>query len=163
MAKRAAEHQKRQQPVEIHVEIATETSGGRNGAIGTALATIVTYIPSEVVTLYVAATAALRATGEPSPASQWALLAVVLALTPVVVWATYAAMRRRRDDDLPWSPRTWPWPAIIVSTLGFLIWSFSLPDSPFGHLPWYQPAMASVVLLLGTTVLGLVAPLLPDS
>ena len=49
---------------------------------------------------------------------------------------------------------------MIVSTVAFLLWAFSLPHSPFETMTWYRPSLGAVVLLAGTTVVGLVAPLL---
>lgn len=122
---------------------------------------IVTYIPTEVVAVYVAGVAVLHSATTTSRAAEWGLLIAVLVLTPFAVWATYAAQVRAGNRPLPMAPRTWPWPAIVVSTFAFLVWSYSLPASPFGYLSWYQPIVASIVLLLGTVILGLIAPLLP--
>ncbi len=121
---------------------------------------IVTYIPTEVVLVYVAAVAAIRNPGEAPAGGQWALLVTVLVLTPVITWAVFAMKVVARGRPTPWSPRAWPWPELLIATLGFLLWAFAIPNTPFETLDWYRPGLAAVALLVGTLMLGLIAPLM---
>lgn len=124
---------------------------------------IVTYIPTEIILVYVAAVAAVRTPGEGPAAGQWVLLATTIALTPIATWAVFAMKVYARGRPVPLSPRAWPWPELVIATLGFLLWAFTIPHTPFEQLGWYRPGLAAVVLLVGTVVLGLIAPLLRQS
>lgn len=144
-------------------ERALHAPGGGDGG-RTALArradAIVTYIPTEMVLVYLAAVAAIRTPAEGPATGQWVLLVATLVLTPVATWAVFAMKVSARDRAFPLSPRAWPWPELVIATLGFLLWAFAIPYTPFELLDWYRPGLAAVVLLVGTVVLGLIAPLL---
>lgn len=59
-------------------------------------------------------------------------------------------------------PAAWPWQTMLIALAAFLLWAFALPDTPFERFGWFRPGLAAVVLLVGTMVIGLVAPLLPE-
>ncbi len=130
----------------------------RRGGVRQAADSIVTYIPTEIVTVYVAATAAIHAAGSKPGTGQWVLLAVLLVLTPTTTWALFAAKIHGLGESMPAAPRNWPWLHMIIASIAFLLWSFTLPNTPFEELRWYTPGLAAVVLLVGTMVLGLAAP-----
>src|SRR2546428_10573689 len=73
-----------------------ETAGAAKGkpapenAVNTALHMITTYVPTEILTLYVAVVAALR-DPKSSPVTPWLTFGVFLVGTPVIVWLVYAA------------------------------------------------------------------------
>jgi hypothetical protein len=121
---------------------------------------IIGYIPTEIVAIYVPAVAAITTPGVPTGDGQWALLIAVLALTPITTWAMFAAKRRNAGAPLPIAPSTWPWPEMLIATVAFLLWAFTLPRTPFEEYDWYRPGLAAVLLLVGTLVLGLLVPLL---
>ncbi|UPZ28475.1 hypothetical protein MUK60_11985 [Streptomyces sp. LRE541] len=121
---------------------------------------IVTYIPTEIVTIYVAAVSALHSPSSGPGNGQWVLMWVTLALTPVVTWISYALKMRADGGPLPRSARLWPWPEMVVASVAFLLWAFSLPSSPFETLDWYRPGLSAFALLAGTTLIGLVMALL---
>jgi hypothetical protein len=121
---------------------------------------IVGYIPTEIVAVYVPAVAAITTPGVQTGEGQWVLLIVVLALTPITTWAVFAAKRRNAGAPLPVAPATWPWPEMLIASVAFLLWAFTLPRTPFEQFHWYQPGLAAVLLLVGTLVLGLLVPLL---
>jgi hypothetical protein len=134
--------------------------GPRRSAVASATDTIGTYITTEIVIVYVAAVAAINTPAATSGMGQWVLMWVLLALTPLATWTAFAAKIRAEGDPLPFAPREWPWPQIFIATTAFLLWSFTLPNTPFERLSWYRPGLSAVVLLVGTMVLGLIAPLL---
>jgi hypothetical protein len=133
---------------------------------GNPAAAIVGYIPTEIVAIYVPAVAAITTPGVPPGDGQWVLLIVVFALTPITTWAVFAAKRRNAGAPLPVPPSTWPWPEMLIASVAFLLWAFTLPRTPFEQFDWYRPGLAAVLLLVGTLVLGLLVPLLrplPDA
>jgi hypothetical protein len=143
---------------------ATADSEATQSGATSALKAIVTYIPTEVLTLYVAALAAL-APSHPSIAaeksalpetggaiaSSAALVAfwIFLVLTPLIVWLVYAAKVRNAGKRIPTKPKTWPWWEMV----------YALPDSVFTRFSWYTAALGTLAILVVSTLLGLVAPL----
>lgn len=122
--------------------------------------TIVAYIPGEIVAAYVAAVAAIATTDSRPGGGQWLLMWIVLSLTPATVWTTYAAKVRAENRQLPLKPALWPWVEMMLASFAFMLWAFSLPNSPFVGFDWYKPALGSVVLPLGTLSIGMIASVL---
>lgn len=161
------------------VELLAEATGGQRATETTASATlksIATYIPTEVIGLYLAALAAVRAGGGSQmeataseadrvgslnlPTDGEVVIAVVFAvLTPLIVWLVYAGKVRAGGGRLPASPRQWPKWEMFAALVGFTAWSFSLPDSPFARFDWYNLSWATFVVLAVSTGLGLISPI----
>lgn len=134
-------------------------------AVTTALKVIATYIPTEVLTLYVAVLAAIRVpnqTGQQTLADKRPLeivFYVFLAATPLIVWLVYAAKCKGGGKPLPWAFRSWPLWEMAGATVAYAAWAFSLSENPFVFASWYSSAVAAIVVLIVSTVLGLLAPL----
>jgi hypothetical protein len=94
-----------------------------------ALDSLVKYIPTEVITLYVAAAAALSSLTATFPViTPWRLYWGFVALTPVLFLLIYIG--KRRAQKLPPLPRgfaTWPWWKLIASTFAFMTWALAIP------------------------------------
>lgn len=151
---------------------AKDEKGAASGAlaasnsVSSGLSAIVAYIPTEVLTLYVAVLAAIQ---HPTAAVQptqlelrplWISFYGFLAATPLIVWLVYAAKVRAENKKLPVAPRTWPWWEMFAATVAYVAWAFALPNSPFQkYSSWYSSAIAGVVVLVISTLLGLLAPL----
>ena len=131
----------------------------------TPVAAVVTYIPTEILVVYVAAVAALTIPGAagPTPGAAWLAFAAFLIATPIVVWLTYAAKVRNQAGTLPVDPKSWPRWEMAVGTIAFVAWAFALPQTPFGSFHWYTPAVAGLAVLLVSTAIGLLAPLVAKS
>ena len=141
--------------------------------VNTTLNVLFGYMPTEVVTLYVAVTSALQspagAGAGPDPAAaaaaslnaRWIAFWCFLAVTPVVVWVVYATKLRAASKPLPTEFAVWPVWEMFAALLAFFTWAFALPDTPFKERfpEWYSPGLASIAVLLGSTLLGLLAPL----
>jgi hypothetical protein len=142
------------------VELASEGTAGSQSAATTALKVIVTYIPTEVLTLYVAVLAAIQDPNRKSYNSLWAAFYFFLIATPLIVWLVYAAKVRAADKPLPLAPRTWPLWEMFAATVAYAAWGFALPETPFKYYGnWYSAALAGVIVLIISTLLGLLAPL----
>jgi hypothetical protein len=102
-----------------------------NQVTGT-LNALVKYIPTEIVTLYVAAvsaTPALRASFSflTNSAVYWAFVV----LTPLLLLLVYAS--KRATDGLPALPpfAQWPWWKLAAATIAFLVWALAVPGNPY--------------------------------
>lgn len=152
---------------------ATGDDPATQSAATAALKSIATYIPTEIITLYVAALAALAGSNPDMPAkptdisqtggsiaSSTDLVAfgVFLILTPVFVWLVYAAKVRNAGKDLPSKLTSWPWWEMMSSTVAFGAWAYAMPNSVFTRFDWYTAAIGTLVVLLVSTLLGLIAP-----
>ena len=135
---------------------------GGGSSVSSALQVITTYIPTEVLTLYVAVVSALQAPGEETARviGGWTPFWSFLALTPVVVWLVYAAKVKAAAGDsrtLPLHPSMWPLWEMTAATMAYTAWAIALPNSPFLTLG-LPPGIAAVIVLVTSTLLGLLAP-----
>jgi hypothetical protein len=128
-------------------------------AVTTALKVIVTYIPTEILALYIAVLAAIQDPNRHSSRSLWIAFFCFFIATPMVVWLVYAAKVRAADKPLPIKLRTWPMWEMFAATVAYAAWAFGLPESPFKDFTnWYTPAVAGLAVLVVSTLLGLIAP-----
>jgi len=130
-------------------------------SVSAALQVITTYIPTEILTLYVAVLAALRnpTTHRVSDASATTTFWVFLLVTPLTVWLVYAAKLKALGDGrrLPSRPSAWPVWEMSAATIAYTAWSLALPDSPFVDAG-ITSAIGGVLVLITSTLLGLAAP-----
>jgi hypothetical protein len=127
------------------------------------LKAVATYIPSEILTLYVAVVAVLAPVKDPThiPDSAWATFAIFLILTPVVVWLTFATKIKNAGGALPISPHTWPMWEMSAATIAYFAWAFALPASPFiAFQDVYSPSLAGLLVTCVTAALGLLGPVM---
>lgn len=131
--------------------------GPTSGTVDTALNVLFGYIPTEVITLYVAVLATIE-TGEVVTSAHWIAFWAFLAATPVVVWLVYGAKVKALQKPLPLNFGAWPLWEMFAATFAFSAWTLALPRSPFAEYPWYSSALSGVAVLVASTVLGLLAP-----
>jgi hypothetical protein len=140
------------------------TDANTDTTITAALRTVTAYIPTEVLTVYLAVVGALATTGTAGTTlldpnmTRWVLFWLFVVLTPATVWLTYAAKVQAAGKPLP-ILRHWPVWEISAATIAFVIWAFTLPGTPFSSLGWYTPSLGSVAILVGSLLMGLVGPL----
>ena len=128
-------------------------------SVTTALSVLTTYIPTEVLTMYVAVLAALQDPSNKTMTSQWLTFEAFLVATPIVVWLIYSAKVKSAGKELPLSPSKWPLWEMAASMLAYTAWAIALPNTPFAQLSWYSAPLSGIVVLLASTVLGLLAPI----
>lgn len=141
----------------------TNAATENDRAVAEAARAIIAYIPAEIVTAYVAATGIITVSGAKPAAGQWVLMWIALAFTPFTVWTLTALRAKKATGRVPLAPATWPWLQIILASVAFELWAFSLPNTPFGNLSWYRPVIGGVVLIFGTLFVGLIASLVEPS
>lgn len=146
-----------------YAEIAAAVGGGavpKIDALSSRIQSIANYIPTEVSTLYIAVLAAIeKPEVQEIRKEHWCTFWTFLGITPVVVWLSYAGKVRKAAKPLPVSPWKWPLWEMCSATIAYAAWAFALPKTPFAELPWYSSALAGVLVLVVTTFLGLVAPI----
>ncbi|SRR5258706_4862187 len=129
----------------------------------TALQTLTTYIPTEVITLYVSAVAALG-TKKPDDPRRWLPFICFLIITPLVVWIAFATKVRAGGKPLPVSPLKWPVWEMTAATIAYIAWTFALPNTPFEKFEnWYSAGIAGFLVLIVSWGLGAIAPLMQRS
>jgi hypothetical protein len=126
-------------------------------AVNTALNLLFGYIPTEVLTLYVAVLAAIQKPAIVTRA-EWITLWGFLVATPIVVWLVYGAKVKAAQKQMPVAPRTWPVWEMFAATVAYCAWAFALPNTPFASYSWYSAALSGIAVLVASTVLGLLAP-----
>ena len=131
-------------------------------ATDTALHVLFGYIPTEVLTVYLAVVAALQpsvpasAQGCSVPGTLPAFVIFLIA-TPVIVWVVFAGKLRGAGKNLPLAPSMWPLWEMVAGTIAFAAWAFALPNNPFECCRWYKPSFAAIAVLVSSTLLGLLA------
>lgn len=122
------------------------------------LAGLTKYIPTESVTLYVAAVSslpALQGTGVTPTIIFWAFIC----LTPILMLLLFLRQLALAGKDWKISVAQWPWWRIIASTVAFGIWALAVPGNP---LSFSDSAVSGVIAgfaaLFVSTFLNILAP-----
>lgn len=152
-------------------EVAAEKGQKKEAATTatSALASIAAYLPSEIITIYVAVLAtlgiAIDAGGDANQAAATPIepYLVFAVLTPLVVWGLYAAKAATAGKPLPRSLAAWPKWEMAAATLAFAVWAAALPSSPLERFDWFTSALAGVAALVVSMLLGIFAPLFSRS
>jgi hypothetical protein len=144
-------------------EPAPAPPGANADAVNTALNVLFDYVPTEILTVYVAVLAAIQqptameSSGNVTHGA-WIPFWCFLVATPVVVWLVYAAKVKAAEKPLPVSLKEWPAWEMTAATLAYCAWAFALPKTPFAEFDWYSSALAGIAVLIASTILGLLAP-----
>jgi RsiW-degrading membrane proteinase PrsW (M82 family) len=123
----------------------------------TAVEVVTRYVPTEIVTAYVAVATLVIRPGGPRTA-QWVVFYVFFVLTPVMVWLFSATRARSAGEPLPWHPGRWPVFELVIATVSFVLWAFALPSTPFEDFTWYQAVYGAAALIIGSLLIGAIAP-----
>jgi hypothetical protein len=130
--------------------------------VNTALHVLFGYIPTEVLTLYVAVLAAVQKPGQVTR-GDWTAFWVFLVATPVIVWLVYGTKLKAVQKPLPWKFDEWPLWEMSAAVVAYGTWAFALPNTPFTQFNWYSSGLAGISVLVASTGLGLLAPLFQKS
>jgi hypothetical protein len=122
-----------------------------------ALDGLVKYIPTETITLYVAATAAITQLTAAFPSvTAGRLYWAFVVLTPILFVLIYLGKRRSQKlplfPDGPWW-KNWPWWKLCACTVAFMVWALAVPplvETEGGKV------VAAFGALLVSTILSLV-------
>jgi len=141
---------------------------GRSGTVAsppegpspTVLDALSRYIPTEIITLYLAALSAM-----PALVATFAFVNDVrlywsfVALTPLLLVLVLAGKRRRAGLSAFPPLRQWPLWKLVASTISFLVWALAVPTAPYLEGPAGK-IVAAFAALLVSTFLTLLEPIL---
>jgi hypothetical protein len=143
--------------LESRAEGGARPAAADTNRVTSALNMLVGYVPTEVITLYVAALsaeAALRATFGFIDAA--AILWFFVALTPVLLLLIYVSKVAATGDALP-GPALWPWWKMFAATVAFFVWALAVPGNPY--LKDMTAAVAGLGAMLVSTLLNVLTPI----
>jgi hypothetical protein len=122
-----------------------------------ALNALVGYIPTEVITLYVAALSAEAALHATLPVvNAAAILWFFVVLTPLLLLLIYLSKVAATGDKLP-GPRLWPWWKMVAATIAFFVWALAVPGNPY--LKDAAAAAAGFGAMITSTLLSVMTPI----
>ena len=131
----------------------------QDNTVSNTIGTLVKYIPTEVVTLYVAAASTTQAVHSAMPSfdgriTYWAFGV----LTPVIFMLVYGS--KRASSGLPLFPpiAQWPWWRMVAATIAFLVWALAVPGNPYivGDVGAVAAGFGAIVI---STLLSLLEPI----
>jgi hypothetical protein len=138
----------------LATETPVEPTKGSN-----ALDSLARYIPTEAITLYVAACSAMASLKEKIPANAelWVYWIFVV-LTPILFLVIF--MGKRRSAGLSALPAIskWPWWKLVAATIAFGVWALAVPTGPYsgGEV---SGIVAAFCALFVSTILTLFEPI----
>jgi len=120
-----------------------------------ALDGLVKYIPTESVTLYVAATSAIASLTAAVPwVTPTRLYVSFVVLTPILFLLIYVGKRRSQQlSFMPEGVTNWPWWKLVASTIAFSVWALAIPPLISGDA---GKVVAGFGAVLVSTMLGLI-------
>jgi hypothetical protein len=127
-----------------------------------ALDGLVKYIPTESVTLYVAAAAAISSITATFPfVTPYSLYWGFVVLTPILFLLIYVGKRRSQKLRVfPENLKEWPWWKLIASTIAFMVWALAVPPLVTADA---GKIIAAFGALLVSTLLSLVGGVVESS
>lgn len=128
----------------------------QNNTVTGSLNLLVKYIPTEVITLYVATLSAAPALQELFPSLQtsdiyWGFTIV----TPLLLFLVY--VNKRATSGLTPVPdkSLWPWWKLFASMVAFMVWALAVPGNPY-----VTGETAAIVAALGAVFISMILNLL---
>jgi|SRR5215213_8794195 len=126
----------------------------QNNSVSNTLSALAKYIPTEVVTLYIAAISASAALQ-----AEWAFITPArlywffVIFTPLFVLLTYVGKRKAAVDLSVWpsSAREWPWWSMFAPTVAFMAWALAVPANGIlenGVITAFLAIFVSIILTL---------------
>ena len=132
-------------------------SGQPTPTVQSAMEKVATFIPSEVIGLYVAGFGILSPEAE---SSKWWIFGICFALIPIIMLLNYAIQKKRSVQ----TPKLWISLVLFVfAAVAFVAWAAALPDTPFltfspqaTEYGGYTVMILAVVMYKAAEVLGVV-------
>lgn len=126
-------------------------AAAQSNDISNTLDMLIRYIPTEAITLYVAALAAVPVLRPAVAAYDPAYIyTAFLILTPLLVFVVYASKRATEGmRPLP-SIKHWPWWEMFAAVVAFAAWGLAVPGNPYATSPPAAAAAGLGVIVVST-------------
>jgi hypothetical protein len=126
-------------------------AAARSNDISNTLDMLIRYIPTEAITLYVAALAAEPVIEPVVPAYEAVqVYNAFLILTPLLVLIVYAS-KRATEGMRPFPTlKQWPWWEMVASLVAFAAWGLAVPGNPYANSPAGTAAAGLAVIAVST-------------
>ncbi len=112
------------------------------------------YVPAEIIAAYLTLLPLVLSGTDPDTGRRTAYLAIILSIgvifTPLYLWR-FPGTKRIKVFHL------------IISTLAFVVWAYSIPEGLFGDVGIYDRVGAAILLVVFTLASGLFAPSAPPT
>ena len=125
-------------------------------SVANTLAVLIKYIPTEVITLYIAAIATLETSQMRPEAFYW----FFVMFTPLCYWLVFVGKCRENRIKVRATLSLWPWWGMIASTFAFSVWALALPNAPYVNSE--TTALAGLGALFISMLLSLLEPIVRD-
>ncbi len=123
---------RREAPEEGVREFGAPAPTAESNPVSNALSALSKYIPTEVITLYVALVGVTAALPEGQTfITQRTLYWVFGAATPLLLLLLFWSKLATDGKEIPFAPLRWPWWKMIASFAAFMIWALAVPGSPY--------------------------------
>lgn len=134
-------------------------AAAQSNDISNTLEMLIRYIPTEAITLYVAALAAVPVLKETVPAYHARnIYNAFLIITPLLVLVVYASKRATEGmRPLP-ALKQWPWWEMVASLIAFAAWGLAVPGNPYAQSA-PGAAAAGLAVIVVSTVLTYLEPI----
>lgn len=146
-------------PEEASAQHIAAVAGFQDSQVAITLNALVKYIPTEIVTMYVAASSTIQSLRSATPYIDPRLLYWgFTVLTPVLLVLMLAS--KRATDGLSPLPkgREMPWWKMTASTIAFMVWALAVPGNPY-VVGDGAPIVASFGAIIISTLLSLLEPI----
>jgi len=128
----------------------------RGNAISNTLDMLIRYIPTEIITFYIAALAGVPALQPALPVfTPGNIYAAFLILTPLLVFLVYMSKRATEGMRLIPSLKQWPWWEMVASLVAFAAWGLAVPGNPYSGKPAAAAAAGLLAIIVSTILIYL--------
>lgn len=126
-------------------------AAAQSNEISNTLDMLIRYIPTEAITLYVAALATVPMVQPSVPAYEPAYIYLgFLILTPLLVLVVYASKRATEGmRPLP-KLKFWPWWEMVAALIAFSAWGLAVPGNPYTKTPAAAAGAGLAVIVVST-------------
>jgi len=117
------------------------------------VAQLIKFIPSEIVSFYVAIFAAASAITDLAPITYWVMF--IMGLVATLFFTLANNKKELLANNIPGV-----FSKTAISTFAFFVWAFTLGE-PFKSLSWYQPFYGTMLLMFYTLLAPKLYELIP--
>ena len=136
---------------------AAEEGKGAKKALDSAMEKVTSFIPSEVIGIYVAGLGILTPV---SDRGKWLIFFIASALVPIFIWLNWLREKKHAAQDTTVLPTKSVIVLIVLGEVAFTAWAAALPGTPFLSLTEYAMKVGGLSVVILAAVLYYAADLL---